>query len=162
MSLLDDDSLFEGRPTPNMNPKVYIPRKTVLRKRGSRALTCSFCDRECVELFFDIGCTYECVVSFLFYTHNHTMFDVLYVEIGKRRPYCERGVYPKILPKKPHEQSDMGYWKVNATKIYERDDIRYQSFMNNFHIYVVKDKETVIPKRLLSSCDREPIFDHTA
>jgi hypothetical protein len=139
---MDDPSMFVGEgPTPTENPRTFHTSSlTPLNKRKDRALYCLFCDRACPELFFERGCTYECAVSYLFYTEDHNNFDIVFTEVGKRKPYVDRGVYPKILPRKAPEQSDFEYWNVHGMHVYNKDDIRYRAFEAKFTLYFERQR----------------------
>lgn len=130
LALLDDEMWFVGKPDVIDVPEnsVYCKTKRSHKKRGYRSFACEWCERYCEDLVHDVGCTNECALSYLF-NNNIAKFNLVFIAMGKSRPYVDTRVYPKILPPKPAECTTEAYWCRWASKIYSIDDVRYTPFI---------------------------------
>ena len=142
---MDMESMFVGMPDV-VEPTTYVPKMTIRLKRETRVTRCLWCDRKCRDLFYNMGCTYECVVTFLYHT-NRTRLDVVFVEVGKKRPYVSKNLYPVILPPKTEKQNDRTYWDQHGSSVYRRDDPRYEAFASRFKVYSITELAVEPPKR---------------
>ena len=144
-ALMDMSDMFIGMPD-TVEPTLYVPRMTIRLKREVRVTRCLWCNRKCRDLFYNMGCTYECVVTYLYHT-NRTRLDVVFVEVGKKRPYVSKGLYPVLLPPKTEGQTDRTYWEQHGSHVYRNDDPRYTAFMNRFKVYSITELTAEPSKR---------------
>lgn len=90
-------------------------------KRDSRNFTCSWCHiTTSKELLFNIGCTYECLLSACFYKRTPELFNMAYSLCQRNPDYDKIKLYPLILPKKTQKDKidPNGYWDRVIYELY--------------------------------------------
>lgn len=134
MALLDDPSMFEEGydaipVSETLAPFFYDGETIRSKKRVQASYACKYCGLVSPEeLVFDIGCTHECALSYLYYNNFIIYFDVACAETLKASPFSSRQKCACVLPEKLIHEDTETFWKRVLDGIYHPDD--------DLHVYL--------------------------